>query len=198
MTDFIEAFDAYADSGYLETLAVEENGASAPFFATRNRKCMDCGTYLGGGNLRGRKRCNRCAKEHISATNKNRYATDPAYAEKVQQANRNCQNRKCATDPAYAEKKRQANRNWINLKCATDPVYAEKKRQANRNWQNRKRAARGGRPRQAHLTEAQVIDIRARAGEGRGAKARLSREYGVADSTISNIIAGRTWKGVAA
>jgi len=58
------------------------------------------------------------------------------------------------------------------------------------------RQPRGERHYMARLTEAQVRELRARAGAGE-VQAALAREYGVADETVSAIMHRRTWAHVA-
>lgn len=61
----------------------------------------------------------------------------------------------------------------------------------NCRWATQKQQVRNSRT--AKLTEAIAADIRARRKEGVPAKA-LSRELGVADITVRQVISGRTWQ----
>lgn len=57
-------------------------------------------------------------------------------------------------------------------------------------------AKSGERHCQARLTDAQVREIRSRAGEGYGAVSRMSREYGVSRRVIKMILDNQTWTRV--
>jgi hypothetical protein len=58
------------------------------------------------------------------------------------------------------------------------------------------REARGERIPSSKLTEAQVIDIRLRYRSGGVLQRELAAEYGVSQPTITDLLAGRTWKHV--
>jgi len=55
----------------------------------------------------------------------------------------------------------------------------------------------GSRQSQSKLTEADVLEIRRRAGEGPcGVQGKLAREYGVSDAIISHIVTQKAWRHV--
>lgn len=62
-----------------------------------------------------------------------------------------------------------------------------------RNAKGRANTARGERTGHAKLTDAQVLDIRARYAAGETGRA-LAREYGVSPAAVSNIMTGKRWR----
>lgn len=56
------------------------------------------------------------------------------------------------------------------------------------------RHARGERNRWATMTEAQVLELLARATGKRGEQTRFAREYGTTPAVIGNILRGKTWR----
>lgn len=89
----------------------------------------------------------------------------------------------------YPERRPRGDRSWAHQ-------HPELMPRGDRNGARTKpeSRARGERSGSARLTQAQVVDIRARFIGRRGQIAAFARELGVSKTTIRNVLLGRTWR----